>query len=147
MRLAILALALLTGCATPVHLPLSKQEGHYSSPVSEDHGEIYVYREKELFGAARGIFVLHNGQRVGGVNSGTYFVIEAPAGRAEIAAENTQNPKDSVVRTINVAPKTKYYLRASLKAGFWDAQPFIEIMNAAEGEQAVLGLSYERLSR
>lgn len=117
----------------------------YEMPRGDALGVIYIYRERDHFGSARGIYIQGNGKRIGGVNSGTYFVFEAVPGQAVIKAENTMDPKDSVVRTISVVAGAKYYIRASLKSGLWDAQPSIEIVNPAEGEQAVLGLSYETL--
>lgn len=147
-RFAILAITTtLVACATPMSLPLTSHEDPYKTVRTPGKGLIYIYRERDFAGSARGIYVLANEKRIGGLNNGTYFVYEADPGDVVIAAENASDPEATIKRRITVAANGKYYLRGSFKMGFWDVQPHIEIVNDLEGEQAVKSLHYQTLDR
>ena len=135
----------IAGCATPMVVALKKGPQQYVPSGDPNKGFIYVYREREGFGCLRGIYVTANGKRVGGVNSGTYFVYEADPGDTVISVENwlAQNPS----RKIKVEAGKKYYLRGSLKFGIVDTEPHIEIVNDAEGEAAIQSLTYATMDR
>lgn len=136
---------ILTSCATPLSLHLKKVNANYEIHPEDNNGHIFIYRESEHALGARGIYITANGQRVGGVNNGTYFVYDTMPGEAEITAENLLDRNSSVKRKIMVERGNKYYIRASFKTGFWDAKPYIEIVYDKEGEQAIKSLSYEVL--
>ena len=146
MKKIILVLVLamvVSGCATPMVIGLKKGEQHYVPSGDPNKGLLYLYREGEFFACARGIFVTANGKRIGGLNSGTYFVYEADPGDITISVENWLGTDPS--RTINVKPGGKYYLKGSLKFGMWEPAPHIEIVIEQEGEAAVQSLVYATL--
>lgn len=135
---------LISGCATPMALPLHKHESHYIPSGDEGKALIYVYWEFGYIGGARGIYVCINGERVGGLNRGTYFVYEADPGEIVISAENWLG-EDST-NLITVEAGEVHYIRGRLVIwGDVDAIPKIEVVNNDEGEAAVLKLKYETL--
>jgi hypothetical protein len=140
----ILVLGMIaSGCATPMVVGLKKSNQHYIPSGDPNKGLIYIYREGEFLGCARGLFVTANGKRIGGLNSGTYFVYEADPGEVIISVENWLGEDPS--RKINVKPGEKYYLKGSIKMGFWDADPHIEIVHEQEGEATIQTLVYATL--
>ena len=146
MKKIILMLVLVmavSGCATPIFMDLKKRELHYTPSGDPNKGLIYVYRDDEFFGCARGIYVTGNDVLIGGLNSGTYFVYEADPGKIIISVQNWLG--DDPSRTIDVKPGQKYYLKGSLKFGFWEPSPYIEIMYEQEGEAAIRSLTYATL--
>jgi len=148
MRLfAILMIAAtLTACTTPMSLPLVSHEDPYKTVRSPGKGLIYIYRERDFQWSGRGIYVLANEKRIGGLNNGTYFVYEADPGDIVIAAESTLY-EEAAKRRITVIENGKYYLRGSFKERVWDGMPYIEIVNDFEGEQAVQLLHYQTLAK
>jgi hypothetical protein len=108
-----------------------------------DKGLVYFYRESEFVGSARGIYISAGDTRIGALNSGTYFVYWAEPGKNVFSAENALD--DNAVRTINIEPGKKYYLRGELKFGFWDVEPHLTIVHEAEGESAIDSLTYATL--
>jgi len=141
--LATLAVALLFGCAAPGVLPMKEHGAHYQT-ANDGKSRVYVYREKDFVGSGRGIYILADGQRIGGVNAGTYFVhVVDPGKEVTITAENSLSDADAVNRKLVTAANHSYYIRASLKTGVWDAMPYIEIVAEQEGAQAIQGLSYQ----
>ena len=141
----VLIVFALTACATPMNLPLTQHDTHYQPNMNSGKGFVYIYRERNFRGSARGIFILANGKRIGGLNNGTYFVYEAEPGDVVIAAENTLDINDSIKRKLSIKPHEFYFIRGSFKEGAWDAMPYIEIVTNVEGEQAVQQLSYQAL--
>lgn len=135
----------IAGCAAPAAIYTTKHAGHYQ-PTDATKGAIYVYRESEFVLSGRGIYILGNGVRIGGVNNGTYFVHEAAPGEFTVSAENLLDSGATVNRAITVVPGGRYYLRASFKSGFVDVRPYIEIVPESEGEQAVKQLSHETMA-
>lgn len=134
---------LIAGCATPMVVPVDKQAS--VAPKIDPHkAQVYFMRDSAFVGCARGIFIADNGKRIGGVNSGTYFLYQASPGIHVFSVEDwlaKQNPS----RTLHVAAGKKYYLKGSLQMGFWDAQPKIEIVAPEEGEAAIHELTYATL--
>lgn len=141
--LTFILLSAISGCATPMVVGLRKGPQHYIPSGDPNKGLIYVYREGEYFGCLRGIYVTANGKRIGGLNSGTYFVYEADPGEVVISVENWMGKDPS--RKINVEAGKKYYLKGCLKMGFWDTDPYIERVHDAEGEGAIQSLTYATL--
>ena len=137
---------LISGCATPMSVSMDTHEQPYTADTSneKDKGYVYFYREKEFMASLRGIYVTADGNRIGALNNGTYFVYEAPIGKNVFSVEDWLE-KDDPTRTIDVEAGKKYYLKGSLKMGFWDAVPYINIINESEGSQAIKGLKYETM--
>lgn len=138
--LLLLCLFLLTGCATPMVASLIKHTGHYIPTNNPNKGLIYIYRESSFIGCLRGIYINVNGKRAGALNSGTYFVYEADPGEVVVSVEDWlgKNP----YRIINVEAGKTYYVKAGIKMGMWDADPFINYVAKEEGEGAVKELVY-----
>jgi hypothetical protein len=101
---------------------------------------VYIYRESEHVGSWRGIYITANGERVGAVNSGTYFVYVAKTGKNVFCGENKLG--DPTCRTLTIEDGKIYYIRGALKSGFWDAVPALTIMHEAEGSAATESLKY-----
>ncbi|MDD4877275.1 MAG: DUF2846 domain-containing protein [Dehalococcoidales bacterium] len=133
----------LCGCATPMMVGLKKGPTHYVPSGDPNKGFIYIYREAEYFGCVRGIYVTANGKRIGGLNSGSYFVYEADPGDIVISVENWLGENPS--RKIHVEAGKKYYLKGYLRFGFVDASPYIEWVHEEEGEGAIGSLTYATL--
>jgi hypothetical protein len=141
--LPIILIWAIISCAVPMTVNLKKHQSHYVPPKLINKRLIYIYREYEFRGSARGIYVKANGNRIGALNSGTYFVYEVTPGRVVISLENRLG--DEPLRIIDVKARKSYYLRCSLKEGAWDASPYIEIVIEREGEQAIKSLTYATL--
>lgn len=139
----IAATIFLSGCATPLVIGMDKQQSHFSPPESSNKGFIYIYREWSYEASLRGVFITADGKRIGGVNSGTYFVYETEPKTVVISCENWLG-KDPA-RTITVEPGKSYYLKVDLKIGFLDTSPRITIVSQEEGEQAVRDCKYRTL--
>lgn len=129
-----------SGCATPMAIGLNRSEQRYIPSGDPNKALIYVYREREFMGCARGIFVTANGKRVGGLNNGTYFVYETDPGEVVMSVENWLG--DDPSRKINAKAGERYYLKGLLKMGFWDFAPSINIVAKEEGEGAIQELTY-----
>lgn len=140
---AFILLSILSGCATPMVVGLKKGPEHYVPSGDPNKGLIYAYRIWEYMGCLRGIYVTADGERIGALNAGTYFVYEADPGEVTISVENWMGKDPS--RKINVEPGKRYYLKGSLKFGLMDVVPYIEIANDAEGEIVVQTLTYATL--
>jgi len=133
------------GCSVPMKLPLTEHVDHYQPTKNMKNGLVFIYREAEFSGSGRGIFIQANGVRVGGLNSGTYFVYESSPGEVTISAEDNLGAGPS--RSFIIEASKKYYVRGSFKTGAWDAVPYIEIVPDIEGEQATKSLRYATLER
>lgn len=148
MRLAYLALVVvlvfsICGCATPAILGLKKGSKQYVPSGDPNKSCIYMYREGNYVGCLRGIFVTANGKRIGGLNSGSYFVYETEPGEIRISVENWLGKNPAV--NVNVEAGKKYYLRGSLRMDILDCAPYIERVYEEEGEEAVRSLTYATL--
>ena len=106
----------LTACATPMSLTLHEHAGHYNEPFDSSKGYVFIYRERDFIGSE--------------------------PGEVMVCAENLLNEEESCKRQISVESGRRYYIRGSLKSGFWDSVPHIEIVNELEGQQAVKPLTY-----
>lgn len=135
----------LSACALPGALSLEKGNAPIDISAPSPKGFVYIYRERNFSGSARGLYIQANGVRVGGVNNGTYFIYLADPGPLTISAEDNLDSNNGPKRTLNINARQRYYVRASLVAGAWDAAPHLELVESGEGEQAVQALSYETL--
>jgi hypothetical protein len=136
----VLLLIVASGCATPLAVSMDFHEQHYSETKDTDKAIVYFYREKEFMASLRGIYVTANGSRIGALNNGTYFTYEVAPGKHIFSVEDWLG--DDPTRTIDVEAGKKYYLKGSLKMGFWDAAPHLMIVHDTEGAEAVKGLKF-----
>ena len=135
----LVSVIFISGCATPMVASLEKHKNHYVS-TDPNKGSVYIYRESGYVGCLRGIYITANNQRIGALNSGTYFVYESDPGEVKISAEDRLGKNPS--RVINVEPKENYYLKAGINMGLWDADPYLNIVSREEGRGAVQELVY-----
>ena len=136
-------IVLFSGCAAPLRVDLDYHQPPSASSFNPDNALVYFYRINEFFLSARGIYITADGERVGALNNGTYFIYETTPGEHIFAAENGLGADDA--RTINLKPGDRYFIRGFYKSGFWDAVPTINIMNRLEGENAVTQLKHATL--
>jgi hypothetical protein len=136
----------LSGCATPAALNLKEHASHFQPPANSEKGYIYFYRESSMLGAARGIYLVVDGNRVGGVNSGTYFVYEAVPGSHWIAAENSIEGVEKTKKSLNVAAGKEYFVRTTINFGHPDAWGDIHRVGEEEGKEAIKSLKYATLN-
>jgi len=136
--MAVILLLTISGCATSMVLGLKK--GSYVPSGDPNKGYIYIYRTSGYLGCLRGIFVTTNGKRIGGLNSGSYFVYEADPGEVIISVENWLGKNPS--RKIMVEAGKKYYVRGSIEFGIIDATPIIELIGEEQGEMEIQPLTY-----
>ena len=135
----------LLGCSVPLPVQLNKHENHYSSDLNPNKGEVYTYREKEFQACMRGLYIKANGKRVGALNNGTYFVYLADPGKNTFSIEN--NLGDEPTRIFDIEAGKKYYLCGKIKMGFWDADPYLTIVNENEGKNAIMSLVYATVDK
>ena len=136
--IALVLLLTLSGCATSMVLGLKK--GSYVPSGNPNKGYIYIYRTGGYFGCLRGIFVTANGKRIGGLNSGSYFVYEADPGEITISVENWLGENPSI--KIMVEAGKKYYAKGSIEFGIIDATPTIDLIGEEQGEVEIRPLTY-----
>lgn len=143
--LLLSVLFLLTGCATPMVASLEKHKGHYAPILNPNKALIYIYRDSSYIGSLRGLYIDGDGKRIGALNSGTYFVYETDPGERVIAVENWLGK--APYRVINVESGKRYYVKAGITMGIWDAAPFINIVVDEEGEGAISSLVYATMKQ
>lgn len=136
-------LSILSGCASPMAVGLRKSAQHYVPSGDLNKGCIYIYREKSYMGCIRGVYVTANGERIGALNNGTYFVHESDPGDVVISVENWLG--DDPSRRVRVEAGKRYYLRGSIRMGLLDLAPYIERVAEIEGEGAIESLTYATL--
>lgn len=141
LSLTLIAL-FLSACATPMSVSMDKKE-NFKVAHNPNKAQIFFYRDKAFVGTLRGLYVTIDGERVGGLNSGTYFVSEVSPGTHTFSVEDWLG--DDPSRNLTVKAGEKRYLRGSIQMGAWDAQPKLEIMNADEGRAAIEALTYATL--
>lgn len=141
LSLAFITLA-LSACATPMSVSMEKKE-NFKVASNPHKAQIFFYRDKAFVGSLRGLYVTIDGERVGGLNSGTYFVSEVSPGTHTFSVEDWLG--DDPSRKLTVKAGEKRYLKGSIQMGAWDAQPKLEIMNAEEGSAAIESLTYATL--
>lgn len=130
----LLMIFLCCGCAS-----LQVHEGHYVDSNDPAKGVIYIAREKSWVGAGGSIYLKVNGEKIGAVNSGTYFVYVANPGRIKFTA--TGNGCKENLAIVDVKPGKKYYL----KVWYRYMENCIELIPNPEGEYIVENLMFATL--
>lgn len=135
MKVLLLAIgaAFLTGCATPVALTLTKQEGTFSD-YKPGNGQVFFYRPCKFMGVARGLYVLEGDKKIGALNCSTYFVFQAPPGTYNFAADDWLRTKKYL--PLSISADTKYYIKADLALGLIDAEPYLALSNERDAQAA-----------
>jgi hypothetical protein len=141
----LLIMPLIFGCSVPLAVSLEKDPEGCPELTDSSKGIIYVYREGEFTGCLRGIFVNINGERVGAINSGTYFSYITEPGEYVVSLGNGLG--EDPARTITIEVGGDYYLRGDLKMGLWDADPKLCIVDPQEGREAIKQLQCATLKK
>jgi hypothetical protein len=135
--LACLWIGLATGCATPARLGLPEETGTKAEPVA-DAATLVFFWQPGYWAVARGIYVQVDGERVGGLNRGTYFVHRVRPGRIALSAEDWL--RDEPTLDIDAAAGRVYYIRASIDWGVLDVVPRLELIDEARGKAKIAEL-------
>ena len=141
MKLFYLSLLsiLISGCATPMALSLNKQDKPFTN-FEAGKSQVFFFRDCSFAGAARGVIVLKDKERIGGLNCGTYFVYQAVPGKYNFSAEDWLRKEE--ILTMDIVADKKYYIRADLSFGLLDADPYLETLSETEAKPIVNSLTY-----
>lgn len=142
--LIALLIPLLTSCAAPLALNLAHTDPPNPSSIGKNHGLVYFYRQQESVASGWGMHIFADGQLIGGLNSGTYFVYQAEPGETTFATKN--GTANNITRVIDVKPGTRYYIQGFFHSTFTEYTPAICTMNTFEGEMAIKKLTYATLN-
>lgn len=95
---------------------------------SSGKGIVTFYRESRLVGMAIGYNVREDGQKIGGLPNGSYFVYQATPGthRYTAATEST----DQAVLTVQAGKS--YYVRGAIRMGLAVGRPELTVVPAQE---------------
>lgn len=117
----------LTSCASVERAP---QTAGPDRPAP-GNGMVTFYRERRIVGMAVGFNVREDGQRIGGLPNGTYFVHQAAPGthRYTAATEST----DEV--TIPVQAGQSYYVRGTIGMGVVVGRPHLAVVTPGEAAE------------
>ena len=130
-------IGLATGCATPARLGLPEDASTTAEPTA-DAATLVFFWQPGLWAVARGIYIQVDGERVGGLNRGTYFVHQVRPGRIALSAEDWL--RDEQTLDIDAEAGRIYYVRASIDWGVLDVVPRLELIDEARGKAKVAEL-------
>ena len=138
MRRALFAavplMLLLTGCATG---PKYTEVVSTLPSLTPSEGRIYFYRPSAL-GAAVQPEIKLNGQKVGTAKPhGFYFVDRAPGDYEVTAATETEKKL-----TFTLEPRQERYVRLKIQMGLFVGRIVPELVDKAEAEGDLAGLSF-----
>jgi hypothetical protein len=128
----VLALALLSGCASVPMMGAEEDTRAKSFAPSPGKANIYVYRN-ETMGAAITMDVSLDGKSAGKTASKTYFLFEVDPGTHALAstAENTSTLQ------VNAQPGRNYFVWQEVKMGVMTARSQLSLVDEATGKAAV----------
>lgn len=129
---AIVASAMLTGCASvPMASPELDSQAKQFTTVP-DKAKIYIYRDENM-GAAVKMPVLLNGMSVGDTVAKSYILREVEPGEHTIVSK-TEN--DAELRLTADAGKN-YYVWQEVKMGAFSARSKLHLVDDAKGQESV----------
>jgi hypothetical protein len=91
---------------------------------------LVCYREKKFVGSALHHTIYLDGEEIGDLNNGTYFIINAAPGEHKMHADEEKD-----VFSFTVEAGKTYYFRTALQMGFWKGHGKIEPVEAQYGAQ------------
>ncbi len=132
VTVAVSALA-IGGCSSVQRLELS-----VLPEPSVEKGLVYFFREKAFQGSAVTLSVYDGDDKIGVLQNGTFFFIEAGPGL------HTYSAKTEVSDRIHVAVEAGKccFVKASTRLGLFVGQPELSLVNEAEGKAIVEELDY-----
>lgn len=123
--IALVSLVVASGCATgmpTIHTKVNPELVKFS----DENGYVYFFRPCVMWGAARGLTVFKEEQKIGDLNCGNYLIYEAPPGIYKFRA-NDWLRKNKVLE-LNVQAGEKYFIKSDLKLGIIDAKPSLTLI-------------------
>ena len=109
--------ALLTGCTRIAVSEEAELTAEKFEPAP-GYGSVYIVREKTLAGMLVDIGVDVNGQFIGNVNIGTYYLLQLKPGRYTISAYSQQAKGHKAVEVVEVSVGESYFIQVEPVGGF-----------------------------
>lgn len=129
----------ITGCASmPKKSDYTLLETAPQIEANEQSALIYFFREKSFIGAGVSYYVNENGERIGVIRNGSYFVLNAPTGQHTYSAET----ESTVTVTINVEAGKNYYIEGGVGMGMFMGRPTLNIVTEDYAKPKLNGLDY-----
>lgn len=129
--------ALSAGCA---RIAVSEQEElaaeRFEPPPG--YGSVYIARKMRSFAMLLDIGVEINGQFVGDINIGTYFLLTLRPGRYTITAYNRRAPAHKTAEVIEVSEGENYFVQVEPAPGFPFATASAAIIDPDTGRDLVI---------
>lgn len=130
--IVVLSVTLLVGCSNSVQrLELDS----LPQPPAEK-GLVYFFREKAFQGSAVTFGVYDGSDKIGVLQAGTFFFIEAEPGLHTYSAKTEVSDRLHVV----VEAGRSHFIEGSVRLGLFVGQPELRLVNETEGKVAVEGL-------
>ena len=129
--------ALITGC-TRIAVSEDEERAAEKFAPAPGYGSVYVVREKTFVGMAVDIGVEVNGQFIGNVNIGTYYLLQLRPGRYTISAYSQQAKGHKDVEVVEVSEGEIYFIQVEPVAGFFGAKASAEAIDAEYGRELVI---------
>jgi predicted small lipoprotein YifL len=129
------ALVLLAACGATG--PKYAEHERTVSPIPQDHGRIYIYRNSYL-GAAVQPEVKLNGEVVGTAVPNGFFYVDRPAGKYEILTSTEVNRKLS----LTLDKGQTRYVRLAISIGFFVGHVYPELVEPGVGAKEIQETAY-----
>lgn len=131
--LFVLAVALLSGCASVQMTGTEEDARAKSFAVAPGKANIYLYRN-ETFGAALTMPVSLDGRIAGNTASKTYFLFEVAPGIHTV----TSHTEDTPSLKVNAEAGKNYFVWQEVKMGMVQGRAALNLMNDAAGRAGVM---------
>lgn len=128
----LLALALLSGCASVPMASPEKDAAAKALKVAPGKSVIYVYRN-ESFGAAVKMDVDLDGRRMGATVADTYLFAEVEPGMHKIGS----HAENDVYLDVNAEAGKAYFVWQEVKMGLMYARSRLQLVDETEGRNAI----------
>lgn len=129
--------ALSTGCA---RIAVSEEEELAAERFepTPGYGSVYIAREMRSLGMLVDIGVEINGQFVGDINIGTYYLLELRPGRYTVAAYSRQASAHKAFEVLEVSEGGNYFIQVEPAPGFPFARASAAIIEPDIGRDLVI---------
>lgn len=117
---------------------VQKQSLNELPQVQSEKGLVYFYREKAFVGGGMSYYVCENGEKLGALQSGTFFFVEPEPGLHIYTAKTETENKV----TLEIEKGKTYYIKGEIKMGVLVGQPELTIVHELEGKGEIPNLQY-----
>ncbi len=131
---AVVAVTLLVGCASVPPAPSSLEQKAKEFIPSFGKARIYLFRERNIFGAAIQFQVALDGRIAGGTGPGTFFMFEVPPGKHVVSSSTAESVS---ALEINAEPDRNYFIRQRQNLGVVGPRVELVRVDETEGRKAV----------